>query len=95
VDYGQPSHDLPRAFQLLASLDGARWEPLSTSAVTVGPLRWDGRHLLRDGVEQLQITFPPRQTRFLRLVLTAPSGLPWAIPELRLLAVPEAGQRSP
>ena len=86
VNYGQPSHELPRAFQLLASLDGARWEPLSTSAVTVGPLRWDGRHLLRDGVEQLRVTFPPRQTRFLRLVLIGPSELSWTVPELRLLA---------
>ncbi len=86
LDYGQPSRDNPRAFHVLASPNGERWEVLEASVSTVGPLRWDGQHLLRDGVEQLRVSFPPRRARFLRLVLTAASGFPWAIPELRVLS---------
>ena len=85
LDAGRPSREWPRAFEFQFSPDGGPWQTLPHERVAVGPLRWDGRHLLRDGVKQLRIIFPRRRIKALRLILTVPSPLPSAIPKLRLL----------
>lgn len=89
LDQATSLHDYPRGVQIFASEDGFRWIPVRASAIGSGVLRWAGTHLLRDGLETLTLSFPPRPVKVLRLVQTGTDGVfPWSIHELNLLAAP-------
>ncbi|MGC1404388.1 MAG: discoidin domain-containing protein, partial [Thermodesulfobacteriota bacterium] len=105
VDLGQPKRlarisllpgpigfGLPSGFKLETSLDQKKWEKiaeLSTNDMLTGLYWYRGRPRL-DQNPRLQITFPPRSARFIRITnLTTPENPqePWTIAELFIYEV--------
>lgn len=85
LDLGPFRSDYPRGLALEISHDGLHWEVVETTPLFLGPLRWAGTHLLRDGVDRVLLRFGPVRVRSLRLIQTGRDPIsPWSIAELYL-----------
>ncbi|MBI3454812.1 MAG: discoidin domain-containing protein [Candidatus Rokubacteria bacterium] len=86
LDLGPFSHDYPRGLALEVSSDGSGWRPVLASSTWIGPVRWVGTHVLKDGVDRVVLTFEPLRARKLRLRQTGRDPMfPWSVAELQLL----------
>jgi hypothetical protein len=86
LDLGGSVLEYPRGLAVRVA-QGEGWVDVDATIRWVGPLVWTGTHVLRVGVERVVVSFPPGQTRGVRLVQTGRDGVyPWSIAELRLLA---------
>ncbi len=85
LELGPFRTDYPRGLVVESSADGLGWDPVRADLLLLGPLRWTGTHLLRDGVDRVLLRFVPRRTRALRLTLTGQDPVfDWSVAELRL-----------
>lgn len=71
LDYSKSPYDYPRGYQVEVSLNGNSWQLAATGS----------------GVkEKMEITFPPVDTRYIRITQTGIGGNYWSIHELRLFS---------
>jgi len=86
LDLGPFDHDYPRRLALEVFSDGSGWHPIQAAFTWIGPLRWAGTHVLRDGVRRVVLTFEPSHARKLRLRQTGRDPIfHWSVAELQLL----------
>jgi hypothetical protein len=86
LDLGRFRTDYPRGLRVEVADASGVFTPVPARSLFVGPLRWMGTHLLRDGMDRVVVSFPPVRTRSLRLVQTgADPVFDWSVSELRLL----------
>jgi hypothetical protein len=81
--------ELPRGLELSVSEDGRQWHQLTCRQTPLGPLVFGGDRLLTSQDGRLRLSFPPTQTRYLRLSLS--QGHPrerWSIYELEIEEAP-------
>ncbi len=87
LDLGPYRQDYPRGLALEIARDDGSWELIPATPFVIGPLRWAGTHLLREGAERVALRFSPLRIRSLRLIQTgADPVFDWSVAELRLLA---------
>jgi len=85
LDLGPFRFDYPRGLNLELSRDGTRWTAVAATPVLIGPLRWAGSHLLRDGVDRILFRFDPMEAQAVRLVQTGRDPLfSWSVARLQL-----------
>lgn len=75
--------EVPSGFRVLVSEDGARWHEVRRVPEYGGPLyRSVARPMARPRRSRVEVRFPPRPARHLRIELLAPAPRPWTIREL-------------
>jgi hypothetical protein len=94
LDLGQPRtiarvsvlparpHEVPRAFQIQASMDGEHWETALALPETWRGLTWAGSRLVLEDTGRVQARFPPRSARWVRITRIRGASPSWSIREL-------------
>jgi len=65
--YAGSPEDLPRGIRLEISREGRRWEKVREVPSYFGSLFWSGPHPFHRPMDRVDLIFPPRSGRFLRL----------------------------